>query len=379
MTDDTRWMDRALGLAARGAGRVAPNPMVGAVLVGPGGVVLGEGWHGACGGPHAEVWAVRDAHRRDLGEHLRAATLYVTLEPCSHHGRTPPCTDLVLREGIPRVVVAMRDPFPAVDGQGIARLRAAGVEVRVGVRAAEAFRLNEAFVRHVTTGRPLVTLKLAQTLDGRVAARSGDSRWVTGPPARRLVHRWRAEHGAVLVGAGTARADDPALTVRHVVLPEGVAQPLRVVLDRRGTLPPSLRLFTDAHAARTRAVVAEGTTPPYAAALADRGGAVWHVPAAEHLDLGAVLDRLGAEGVQAVLVEAGPGLATALLRQDLVDRLAVFVAPRVLGEGRPAVGDLGAERMSDAIALVEHVWERVGDDLLLRGFLRPVPPELAVG
>ena len=371
-------MDRALALATRGAGAVSPNPLVGAVLLGPDGEVWGEGWHGRYGGPHAEVWAVRDAERRGRGDRLGEATLVVTLEPCSHHGKTPPCADLVIDRGIPRVVVAQEDPFPEVAGRGLRRLREAGVEVTVGVREHAARRLNEAFRTHVRTGRPLVTLKTAATLDGRVATATGDSRWVTSPDARALVHRWRAEADAVLVGGGTARADDPALTVRDVPLAEGQRQPLRVVLDRTGSLPAPLRLFSDG-AVPTLAVVAEGAAPHYADALRQQGGATLSIPTRDgHLDLGVLLDRLGAgdglpedvRPVQSLLVEAGPGLATALLAQDLVDRVRWFVAPKIVGEGTPAVADLRILQMADALAFVEAAWETVGPDALLRGSLR---------
>ena len=372
-------MDRALALAARGAGAVSPNPLVGAVLLGPDGATWGEGWHGHYGGPHAEVWAVRDAERRGFGGRLREATLVVTLEPCSHHGKTPPCADLVVSNDIPRVVVAHEDPFPEVAGRGVARMRAAGLDVTVGVRERAARRLNEAFLTRVRTGRPLVTLKTAATLDGRVAAATGDSRWVTSPEARALVHRWRAETDAVLVGAGTARADDPALTVRDVPLRAGQTHPLRVVLDREGALPPTLTLFSDG-AAPTLAVTSRASRPAYAEALVE-GGAVVSLPERSgHLDLGALLDRLGAgEGlpagarpVQSLLVEAGPGLATALLEADLVDRVLWFVAPKILGAGLEAVGDLGATRMADARTFVEARWETVGPDALLRACLREV-------
>ena len=380
-TTDERWMDRALALAARGAGAVSPNPLVGAVLVGPGGAVWGEGWHGAWGGPHAEVWAARDADRRGHGDRLDEATLYVTLEPCSHTGKTPPCADLVLDREIPRVVVAHADPHWAVGGRGIARLRDAGVEVAVGVRERAARRLNEAFLTHVRTGRPLVTLKTAATLDGQVAAASGDSRWVTAPPARARVHRMRAEADAVLVGAGTARADDPALTVRDVPLGPGQRQPLRVVLDRAGALPPALGVFGDG-AAPTVTVVSQDAAPPaYADLLGRAGGVVLRAPErGGHLDLGAVLDALGGgdglpqgvRPVQSVLVEAGPGLATALFAADLADRVLWFVAPKVLGAGRAAVGGLESGRMADALGFAESRWETVGPDVLLRGFRREV-------
>ena len=389
-------MGRALALATRGAGAVSPNPTVGAVLLGPDGETWGEGWHGRWGGPHAEVWAVRDAERRGVGGRLAESTLVVTLEPCSHTGKTPPCADLVVDREIGRVVVAQEDPFPAVAGRGIRRMREAGVDVTVGVRGAQARRHNEAFRTHVTTGRPLVTLKLAATLDGQVATATGDSRWVSSPASRARVHRLRAEVDAVLVGAGTARADDPALTVRDVALADGQRQPLRVVLDRAGALAPDLRLFADG-AAPTLAVTADGAAPTYADALRQRGGAVWAMPErGGHLDLAAVLDRLGAgdglpagvRPVQSLLVEAGPGLATALLAgavpggvagavpdegaADLADRVWWFVAPKVLGQGTPAVGGLGAERMADALTFVESRWETVGPDALLVGYRRAV-------
>ena len=376
---DAEAMDRALALAARGAGVVSPNPLVGAVILGPDGAVWGEGWHGRVGGAHAEVWAVREAERRGFGARLAEAALVVTLEPCSHWGRTPPCADLVVARGFARVVVAVEDPFPAVAGRGLARIRSAGIPVDVGPGEAEARRLNAAFFTHVRTGRPLVTLKVAATLDGQVATHTGDSRWVTGSEARARVHAWRAESDAVLVGAGTALADDPALTVRDAPLAPDAPGPLRIVLDRAGTLPPGLCLFTDAAADRTLAVTGPAAAPAYAAALRAAGGAVWRVPEAHgHLDLGALLDALGAGAdvagtplpggarvVQSVLVEAGPGLATALLNERLVNRLRWFVAPKLVGAGTPAVHALGTETMAGALVFDEVVWEAVGPDLLL--------------
>lgn len=379
-------MDRALALAARGAGAVSPNPLVGALILGPDGETWGEGWHGRVGGPHAEVWAVRDAERRGFGTRLSQATLVVTLEPCSHWGRTPPCADLVAERAFARVVVAHEDPFPAVAGRGIARIRTAGIPVHVGLREAEARRLNAAFLTHTATGRPLVTLKVAATLDGQVATHTGDSRWVTGAEARARVHQWRAESDAVLVGAGTARADDPALTVRDATLAPGADGPLRVVLDRAGTLPVSLRLFTDAHAGRTLAVTAPGTKLTYADVLASAGGAVWTVPERSgHLDVRALLDHLGAgtdDGgtalpggvrvVQSVLVEAGPGLATALLHGGHVDLLRWFVAPKLVGAGTASLHTLGIDAMADARSFADPSWEVVGDDALLTAWRAPL-------
>ena len=371
------WMERCLTLAEEGAGTVSPNPMVGAVLVAPDGTVLGEGAHEVYGGPHAEVQAIRSAEQQHGARALRAATHYVNLEPCSHHGKTPPCTDLIVEKGVPRVVVGTVDPFPQAQGSGVHQLREQGVEVEIGVRAAACRRFNEAFFHHVETGRPLVTLKVVQTLDGRIATRTGDSQWITASEARTVVHEWRATLDGVLVGSGTARSDDPRLTVRHV---EG-RQPVRLVLDREGTLPPDRTLFTDAHADQTIAVIGENRDrPAYAGRLTDAGGTVLRVPetADGHLDLPALLRRLGTDGgrddtpLQSLLVEAGPGLATALFRQDLVDRFFCFVAPKVVGEGIPVLGDLGITEMDDAVTFVEQGWETVGDDVLLKGYCRSV-------
>ena len=363
------FMQRCLDLARRGAGSVSPNPLVGCVLVDERGAVLGEGWHRQYGGPHAEVNAIADAELRHGADALRRATLYVNLEPCAHWGKTPPCADLIVEKGIPRVVVGMADPFPKVDGRGIEKLRAAGVEVTVGVEEAACRRLNEAFVHHVTTGRPLVCVKVAQTLDGFAATRTGSSRWVTGSEARARVHAMRAALDAVLVGSGTARTDDPALTVRHA---EG-RQPLRVVLDRTGTLPGTLHLFTDAFAAHTVAVVENGLVPSYRDALLRRGGRVLNVSSSDDsLDLPALLDALGrgAAGrpVQSLLVEAGPRLAAALFKADLVDRFYCFVAPKLLGDGLPAVRFPAISEMVDARTWPAFTWETVGADVLFTGY-----------
>lgn len=367
-------MARCLELAQRGAGAVSPNPMVGAVIVDPAGTVLGEGWHQQYGGPHAEVHAIHNAETQHEPEALHDATLYVNLEPCVHHGKTPPCTHLILEKNIPRVVVGMVDPFASVSGRGVQRLREGGVDVTVGVLEEACKRLNEAFVHHVETGRPLVTLKMAQTLDGRIATPTGDSQWISGPAARTLVHRWRSELDGVLVGSGTARADDPRLTVRHVDGP----QPLRLVLDRTGSLPADLHLFTDEVVDRTIAVVGEGHgLPAYADALRAAGGRLVRVPETEddHLNLMALLTRLGGRGedpVQSLLVEAGPGLATALFRHDLVDRFFCFLAPKLIGDGMPSLRSLGIEQMDDALTFAESAWEPIGDDLLFRGYRRAV-------
>ncbi len=366
-------MVRCLELAFLGAGRVSPNPMVGAVLVDADGQVLAEGWHDYYGGPHAERVAIEEALRRHGPEALRRATLYVNLEPCAHYGKTPPCADLIITHEIPRVVVGMVDPFPQVAGRGIARLQAHGVQVEVGVLETACRRFNEAFVHHVKTGRPLVTLKMAQTLDGFVAMRTGQSQWISGEQARKLVHRWRSTLDGVLVGSGTAAADNPALTVRHV---EG-RQPVRIVLDRTGSLPPTLRLFTDTQVSRTLAVVEPGARPAYAASLQQAGGRVWTLPLREgHLDLETLLERLGREGgpdgrpLQSLLVEAGPRLSTVLFRKGLVDRFFLFIAPRLFGEGVPLLNDVGVRAIDEALRFAAHRWAEVGTDLLFLGYCR---------
>ncbi len=365
------WIQRCFELASQGAGHVSPNPLVGSIIVGLDGDVLGEGFHVRYGGPHAEVEAIRDAEKRGNGKELRNATVYVNLEPCSHHGKTPPCVDLLLEKHLPRVVVAMEDPDPRVAGRGLARLREAGVEVTVGVLEEEAKRLNEAFLRHITTGRPLVTLKIAQSLDGKVAAPNGSPITITSLESRRFVHCWRSELDAVMIGSGTAMADDPQLSVRHV---EG-RQPVRVVLDRKGKLPPSLRLFSDEHASKTVAVVGERAMPSYEEELTSSGGRVIRTSEREgHLVLADVLQFLGRgveleRSIQSVLVEAGPGLGSALLRQDLVDRLFVFTAPWILGNGTPAFEALILE---DSLSFSDVRWENVGRDMLFRGYRRAV-------
>ncbi len=366
------WMQRCLELARRGAGSVSPNPMVGSVLVDESGTVVGEGWHQRFGGPHAEVHAIEDAERRHGRAVLLTSTLVVNLEPCSHHGKTPPCADLIVEKGIRRVVVGIADPNPQVAGRGIERLRKAGVQVTTGILERECARLNEPFLHYQQTGRPLVVLKVAQSLDGFVATSTGESQWISGEASRRRVHELRAELDGVLVGSGTARADDPALTVRLV---DG-RQPWRVVLDRTGDLPAESKLFTDEYCDRTIVVVGDGVDPVYGDSLRASGGVVVEVPVHnEHLDLEAVFERLGRgtdtlPPLLSVLVEAGPGLGSALLRQRLVDRVHLFVAPKLLGDGIRAFRDLNVSRLEEAITFAETEWETVGDDTLFTGFAR---------
>ena len=356
---DALWMDRALRLAERGIGLTSPNPAVGAVLVKDGRVV-GEGAHLRAGGPHAEVVALDAA-----GPAARGATCYVTLEPCAHFGRTPPCADALVRAGVARVVAAVGDPHREVNGRGLARLRAAGAAVTVGVRETEARALNRAFFCVVTEGRPHVTLKAAMTLDGKIAAVDGASRWITGETARLEGHRLRFAADAVLTGIGTVLADDPQLTVRHPGLPS--KEPLRVVLDSRLRIPGDARVLRSG--APTRALVACVAPAPAdrASALRAQGVRVLELPGdAGRVDLRALLEALRTLDVIAVLAEGGGGLGGALAEAGLVDRVAFFVAPRLLG-GREAPGPLGGRGrpLKEALALVDVVTRRLDDDLLV--------------
>ncbi len=333
-------MDAALHLARRGLGNAWPNPAVGCVLVKDGRVV-GRGWTQPGGRPHAETEALARA-----GDLARGATAYVTLEPCSHHGRTPPCCDALIRAGVARVVVAMRDPDPRVDGRGLNRLRAAGIVVEEGPGEAEARAMQAGFLKRITEGLPLVTLKLASTLDGRIATAAGESRWITGPAARRAVHALRARHDAVLVGSGTVLADDPELTCRIPGMER--APMLRVVADARLRTPPDAKLVRTARAAPTWLLTGAGHRP---AALAPFIAAGVEVVAVRRSPGGglaprALLAALAARGVTRVLAECGGTLAAALLRAGLVDRLAWFHAPALLGgDARPALEALGIARL----------------------------------
>jgi len=349
---DHEFMARALRLAERGLDTTTPNPRVGCVLVKDGGVI-GEGWHERAGEPHAEANALRVA-----GAAVRGATAYVTLEPCAHFGRTPPCADALIAAGIARVVVAMEDPNPQVAGEGLARLRAAGVGTATGLMAAEAGELNVGFVSRMTRGRPWLRLKVAASLDGKTALANGKSQWITGPDARRDAHAWRARSCAVLTGIGTVRDDDPRLTVREVPCRR---QPLRVVVDSRLQTPPDAQ------------VLAGGGTLLFAARPGSVPGTeVVSLPDANgKVDLSAMLIELGRRGVNEVLVEAGFRLNGSLLAAGLVDELLIYQAPILVGDQARGMFDL-AELTDLAGALRLEVVERraIGADTLIRA--RPV-------
>ena len=350
---DTAFMRRALRLAERGRGRTAPNPIVGAVVVQRGRIV-GEGWHRAIGRDHAEVEALRHA-----GRAARGATLYVTLEPCAHWGRTPPCTDAILEARIARCVVGARDPDPRVDGRGLRRLRAAGLRVESGLLAREAERQLAGYRRVQFEGLPRMTWKVAATLDGRIADTHGRSRWITGRAARADGHRLRAASDAILVGAGTARVDDPRLTARTGARAH---QPLRVVVDSRLRLPATLRLFSRSLASGTVVACTQAAPAARERALTARGVRVWRLAASRGgVSPRALARRLAAEGCHDVLLEGGALLGASFLRAGLVQRVVLYSAPLVLGGGRTWC-DGPARALTDAVRGRVISAARVGDD-----------------
>lgn len=360
MSEERSFMRLALRLGRKGLGRTSPNPPVGAVVVARGRVV-GRGFHRRAGEPHAEVEALREAGRRSRG-----GTLYVTLEPCNHHGRTPPCTDAVLEAGIRRVVIGVRDPNLHVRGKGAERLRRAGIEVVEGVEAAASAELIAPFACRVRRGRPLVTLKLAASLDGRIATRTGASRWITGAASRRLVHRWRNEVDAVMVGAGTVRADDPELTCRI----RGGRDPLRVIVDGRLRVPLGARVLTK-EAARGTLIASVADREAKVKSLRRRGVTILALPGNNGvLSVRLLLMELGRMGISSVLIEGGATLAAAALRERVVDRMHLFLAPRLIGgDGRAMIDALGILDPAEALSLTDVGVSRVGTDVLFRASL----------
>jgi diaminohydroxyphosphoribosylaminopyrimidine deaminase/5-amino-6-(5-phosphoribosylamino)uracil reductase len=344
---DRRFMAAALHLAGRGLGNVSPNPAVGCVLVKDGRVV-GRGWTRPGGRPHAETEALGRA-----GEAARGATAYVTLEPCSHHGQTGPCADALIAAGIARAVVAVGDPDPRVAGQGLSRMREAGIVVEVGLLADRASELNRGFFSRIRLGRPMVTLKLATSLDGRIAAHTGDSRWITGQEARAAAHGLRASHDAVAVGIGTAVADDPSLSCRLPGLP--LRPPVRIVFDSRLQLPLTAQLVATARDIPTWVVTLDATRDSLSSerlhAFEDLGVDILPVAAREtgRLSVEAALQAMGARGLTRLLVEGGGRLAASFIAENLVDALAIFRGAQILGgDAIPAVAALGLEKVADA-------------------------------
>lgn len=354
--DNHQFMGRALALARRGLYTTDPNPRVGCVVVHDG-TIVGEGWHQSAGGPHAEVNALEAARG-----HTQEATVYVTLEPCCHHGRTPPCTQALIEARVRHVVIAMLDPNPRVHGEGVAALNAAGISTDVGISARAAEALNPGFVKRMKTGRPLIRCKLAMSLDGRTALASGESRWITGEAARRDVHRLRAQSSAVLTGVGTVLADDPSLNVRGPLAETpALKQPLRVVLDPRGRTPPAAKML--GLPGRT-IIVTHDADRARSDALARAGAELVVLPGAEHsIDLEALVRLLAGHEVNELLVEAGATLAGAFVEAGLVDELVLYVAPLLLGDAARGLLHLpSVQRMQDRHGLTVTQIRAVGGD-----------------
>jgi len=351
--DEKRLMSRALSLALKGRGRTSPNPMVGSLLIKKG-RIISEGFHERAGGPHAEARVLEVA-----GEKARGGILFITLEPCCHtEKRTPPCTKAIIKSGVKKVIVAMEDPNPKVSGKGIAELRAAGIAVISGVLEDKAKKLNEAYIKYITTGRPFVTLKVAMSLDGKIATRTGDSRWITGEKARRLVHQMRSDSDAILTGAGTVTADDPELTARI----KGGKNPVRVVIDPQLKTPLRAKIFKTPP---ETIMVSEKLLPPSL-----ENSCVKNISYKGCLSLKWLMEELGSRGITSVLIEAGSTLAGTALDEGIVDKAAFFIAPKIIGgkDAFPAVGGKGIEKIKDAYKVKDLKVRKIGADLLIEGY-----------
>ena len=354
---DQDYMKQALLLARRGLGKTSPNPMVGAIIV-KDGKIIGRGYHHKFGGKHAEVNAIESAE-----ESLDGATLYVTLEPCCHHGKTPPCTDAVIQNKLGWVVIGTLDPNPRVGGRSVELLKQHGIETRVGALEEECRSLNEAYFKYMTTGLPLVTVKFAQTLDGRIATATGSSQWISSPESRRLAHKLRSINDAVMVGIGTILADDPRLTVRLV---RG-RNPARVILDSGLRIPLDSKAVVGQEAATAIIATTPRADEEKVSRLREMGVEVLLTQEDERdeVDIKYLLKMLGQRGISSVLVEGGTGVITALLRLGLADKLVIFVAPRIMGRGIEAVGELNIADVDRALKLSFSRIYRMGGDLVI--------------
>jgi diaminohydroxyphosphoribosylaminopyrimidine deaminase/5-amino-6-(5-phosphoribosylamino)uracil reductase len=366
MTDHETYMRQALELAEKGRGWTSPNPMVGAVVVKDGRIV-GRGYHQRVGGPHAEVHAIDDA-----GQRAHGATVYVTLEPCNHVGRTPPCTRKLMDAGVRRVVVAMTDPNPDVQGGGNATLQQHGIEVITGICEQEARTLNEGFITWVTTGKPFVIVKCAATLDGRIATRTGDSRWVTGPASRRFVHRIRHGVDGIMVGVDTVKQDDPSLTTRL----EGQAgsDPTRIILDTHLSVPLSAKLLHQESNADTWVICGPDAPAKRRSALEGIGATVVAAPLREgRIDLGALMRKLGESSITSLLIEGGGTVIGSAFAQGVADKICFFYAPKILGgdDGVPICRGPGPESMQASIPIHAMTLHRFDEDVMLQGYLKP--------
>ena len=359
---DEKYMAEALAIAQYARGRTSPNPMVGAVVVRDGRIV-GQGWHRQAGTPHAEVHALQQA-----GELARGATMYVTLEPCSHHGRTGPCTEAVIAAGIKKVIVAMTDPNPLVAGQGIQKLRAAGIEVVEGVMAKEAAEINEVFIKWISTNIPFIVLKSAMSLDGKIAAHTGHSQWITGSKSREFVHQLRDCYDEILVGIGTVLADNPSLTTR--LEPQG-KNPVRIIVDSKARIPLDAQVITDG----LPTIVAVTTEAPQEKleALRALGITILTTEAKQgRVDLRRLFEILGQQKITSILIEGGASINATVFAENLVDKINWFIAPKIIGgTGAPGpVGGIGIADVNQATLFEDIKMESIGEDILISAYLR---------
>jgi diaminohydroxyphosphoribosylaminopyrimidine deaminase/5-amino-6-(5-phosphoribosylamino)uracil reductase len=359
--DDERWMNRALHMAEKGRGRTSPNPMVGAVLVRRGKVV-GEGYHARAGEPHAEIVAIRNA-----GEKAKGATLYLNLEPCTHYGKTPPCVPAVIEAGVKKVIVGIEDPNPLVKGRGVARLKQAGLDVKVGVLEKECHRLNEAFCKYIVQHEPFIILKMAATLDGKLATRNGESQWITGETSRRFVHRLRNQVDGVVVGVGTVLKDDPMLTARI----RGGRDPYRIVFDSRLRIPESAKVV---NLSPSRTIVATTEMAPQnkIERLREKGVQILISQSKSgKVDLKSSLLKLGEMGMMSLLVEGGSQINGAFLDQGLINKIFLFLSPKLMGDPlAPGIfSGAGVALLKEAISIKDLKVRKIGEDILLEGYL----------
>jgi diaminohydroxyphosphoribosylaminopyrimidine deaminase / 5-amino-6-(5-phosphoribosylamino)uracil reductase len=354
---DEQFLKRALNLAARGRGKVSPNPMVGAIVVKEG-KIIGEGYHKLFGGPHAEINALNAA-----GDAAAGGTIYLNFEPCVHHGKTPPCTEAIFKAGIARVVIGMRDPNPLVNGQGVTYLRSKGIKVVEDVLYDKCVELNAGFIKFITTGKPLVTLKIAQTLDGRIATSTGHSKWITAEQSRTMAHRLRAQHDAIFVGIGTILNDDPQLTVRYA---KGLS-PRRFILDSLLKIPLDAKVLSKELSADTTILTTEQASREKITRIEEKGAFVTVLGANEKgwIDLKELWAHVADLGITSVFIEGGSTVQTACLKGGYVDKIFVFVAPKLLGSGIDAIGDLGIRNINSALLLENVQFKRLEEDLMI--------------
>lgn len=355
-------MDNVLNLARRGEGQTNPNPLVGAVII-KDNKVVGLGYHRVYGGPHAEINALKDAE-----DQAKGGVLFVNLEPCSHYGKTPPCVEAIIKAGIKKVVAAIEDPNPRVSGRGFQRLKEAGIEVETGILEEKALELNEVFIHFIRNRRPFVVMKTAMTLDGKIACATGESRWVTGIKAREMVHRLRNKYQAIMVGVDTVIKDNPRLTTRLI---EGGRDPLRVIVDSRGRTPLESKILHLESRACTVIASTQNLPASKEKAYCEKGAEVWKLPRKQgRVDLKALLEKLYQKGVDSVLLEGGATLNWSFIKEELVDRLFIFIAPKIIG-GEKAPGPVGGEGLSwmeEALRVRNLKVEKIGRDYVFTGY-----------